>query len=171
MKNKPEHMTQLLGDHLVPKNHPRILFRGKLDGLQAQVVLIQCELQAIGGQDALIADLQEILACLREMMRCEVLDAPFEAERIMGLTYDALREQSHNPRKFFNIPQMALTDYTQGKANALLNSLRAGIREVEAAAVTAFASEDGVSRSDLIQALNRLSSAAHILMCRALAEQ
>jgi len=171
MTNKPEHITQLLGNDLVPKNHPQILFRGKLDSLQAQVVLIQCELQALGGQAALIADLQDILTCLRGIMGCAVLDTPLETERIIGLTYEELRERSHNPQKFFNIPQMALTDYTQGKTVALLNSLRANIREIEAAAVSAFESEHGVSRPDLIRALNRLSSAAHILMCRALAEQ
>ena len=32
---KPEHMTQLFGNKLVCKDHPRILFRGKLDALQA----------------------------------------------------------------------------------------------------------------------------------------
>ena len=36
---KPEHMTQLFGNKLVCKDHPRILFRGKLDALQADVVL------------------------------------------------------------------------------------------------------------------------------------
>ena len=38
---KPEHMTQLFGNKLVCKDHPRILFRGKLDALQADVVLAQ----------------------------------------------------------------------------------------------------------------------------------
>ena len=30
LEEKPEHMTHLNGDLLVPKNHPRILFRGKM---------------------------------------------------------------------------------------------------------------------------------------------
>ena len=38
---KPEHMTQLFGNVLVAKDHPRIHFRGKLDSLQALVVLDQ----------------------------------------------------------------------------------------------------------------------------------
>ena len=38
---KPEQMTQLFGNKLVCKDHPRILFRGKLDALQADVVLAQ----------------------------------------------------------------------------------------------------------------------------------
>ena len=43
---KPEHMTQLFGNKLVCKDHPRILFRGKLDALQADVVLAQAMIQA-----------------------------------------------------------------------------------------------------------------------------
>ena len=42
---KPEHMTQLFGNRLVCKDHPRILFRGKLDALQADVVLAQAMIQ------------------------------------------------------------------------------------------------------------------------------
>ena len=34
---KPEYMTQIEGDMLVVKNHPRIAFRGKLDSLNASV--------------------------------------------------------------------------------------------------------------------------------------
>ena len=30
LEEKPEHMTHLNSQYLVPKNHPRILFRGKL---------------------------------------------------------------------------------------------------------------------------------------------
>ena len=40
---KPEHMTQLEGNVLVPKTHPRITFRGKLDTLQAQAILLALE--------------------------------------------------------------------------------------------------------------------------------
>lgn len=38
-------MTQLFGNKLVCKDHPRILFRGKLDALQADVVLAQAMIQ------------------------------------------------------------------------------------------------------------------------------
>ena len=35
LEEKPEHMTHLHSDLLVPKTHPRILFRGKMDTLEA----------------------------------------------------------------------------------------------------------------------------------------
>ena len=38
---KPEHLTQLAGNQLVPKDHPRIVFRGWLDQLQAEILLLQ----------------------------------------------------------------------------------------------------------------------------------
>ena len=46
---KPEHMTHLVGNVLVVKNHPRILFRGKLDSLQSLFVLAQVEIHEHGG--------------------------------------------------------------------------------------------------------------------------
>ncbi len=68
---KPEHMTQLFGNVLVAKDHPRIHFRGKLDSLQALVVLDQVQI-AEGGCQKLVDDLGNILGVLREMMRCDV---------------------------------------------------------------------------------------------------
>jgi len=164
MAKKPEHLTSLIGNNLVPKNHPRIIFRGKLDSLQAQVVLIQCELE----DRALIADLEDILNCLREISRCEVLDQPFEQDTLIGLSYAELRAQSHNPQKYFGVPVMRLPDYKFGRDYAQINSLRTVIREAELTAVAAFETEEGVSRTDIVQALNRLSSAAFVLMCRML---
>lgn len=35
---KPEHMTHLRGNLLVPKTHPRIAFRGQLVSLQAEII-------------------------------------------------------------------------------------------------------------------------------------
>lgn len=168
---KPEHMTQLFGNKLVCKDHPRILFRGKLDSLQASVVLDQAMIQAAGGSAQLIEDLGDILKDLREMMRCEVLDEEMHTETIIGLTHAELREHSHNPMKFYNIKQMVLPDYTMGTEYALLNQLRAAVRETEVAACTAFHVEKKYIRNDIIEELNRLSSALHIMMCKHLAGQ
>ena len=38
-EEKPEHMTHLRGDVLVPKTHPRIRFRGMIDRLEAELLL------------------------------------------------------------------------------------------------------------------------------------
>ena len=166
---KPEHMTHLYGNVLVPKSHPRILFRGKLDSLQAQIVLIQAKLAESSGNEKIIDDLGDILTVLREMMRCDVLDEEFKNEIIIGLTHAELRERSHDPMRFFHIKQMLLPDYTMGKAYALLNQLRTQIRETEVAANQAFRDGKKCTRADIIEELNRLSSAVHIMMCMYLA--
>ena len=167
---KPEHMTQLFGNVLVAKDHPRIHFRGKLDSLQALVVLDQVQI-AEGGCQKLVDDLGNILGVLREMMRCDVLDEAFKNETIIGLTHAELRERSHNPQKFFGVQYMQLPDYTMGRDYALLNQLRAAVRETEVAATEAFRVGNKYTRKDIIEELNRLSSAIHIMMCMYLAGQ
>lgn len=167
---KPEHMTHLFGNTLVPKDHKRIFFRGKLDSLETLFVLNQTILLEMGESQKLIDDLQDILVSLREMMRCDVMDEPFRREFIIGLNHAELREHSHNPMKFYKIKQMVLPDYTLGKAYALLNQLRAAVRETEVAAATAFHEGRGYTREDIIEELNRMSSAMHIVMCKYLAE-
>ena len=167
---KPEHMTQLFGNVLVAKDHPRIHFRGKLDSLQALVVLGQVQI-AEGGCQKLVDDLGNILGILREMMRCDALDEAFKNETIIGLTHAELRERSHNPQKFFGVQYMQLPDYTMGRDYALLNQLRAAVRETEVAATEAFRVGNKYTRKDIIEELNRLSSAIHIMMCMYLAGQ
>ena len=168
---KPEHMTHLVGNVLVVKNHPRILFRGKLDSLQSLFVLAQVEIHEHGGSQALIDDLDDVLNILREMMRCDVLDEPFTMEKMIGLTHAELREQSHDPKRFFGVKAMVLPDYTMGKDFALLNQLRTAVRETEVAAAEAFHDGAKYTRGDIIEELNRMSTAMHIMMCRYLAGQ
>ena len=79
-EEKPEHMTHLNGDVLVRKDHPRILFRGKLDTLEAELIL--CQL----ADESLAAPVGEILALARQIIRCEVLEEPLKWEKLCGLT-------------------------------------------------------------------------------------
>ena len=57
---KPEHMTHLRGNLLVPKTHPRIAFRGQLDSLQAEIICLQAE-ACDRKQEKLVTDLGDIL--------------------------------------------------------------------------------------------------------------
>ena len=166
---KPEHMTHLYGNTLVAKDHKRILFRGKLDSLEALFVLNQSILLEMGESEKLIEDLQDIVRSLRVMMPCDVLDEPFRREFLIGLSHKELREHSHNPMKYYNVKQMVLPDYTLGRAYALLNQLRAAVRETEVAAAAAFHEGKTYTREDIIEELNRMSSAMHIVMCKYLA--
>ena len=167
---KPEYMTQIEGDMLVVKNHPRIAFRGKLDSLQALIVLDQAILNEKTGYGKMIADLDDILGVLREIMRCDALNEPLRVEKIIGLTSAELRERSHAPMKFFHVKYMRLPDYKMGIAYALLNQLRTAVREAEVTAVNAFKNGTNYERQDILEIFNRLPSAVHIMMCTYLQE-
>lgn len=166
---KPEHMCQISGNFLVPKNHPRILFRGKLDSLQTMVVLDQALMSESGTSAKLIEDLNSVLSALQNIMKCEVLDEVLESGLIIGLTHRELHDRSHDPMKFFGIKQMLMPNYTMGSQYAMLNQLRAAIREVEVVAADCFCQKGKCSRGDIVEELNRLSSALHVMMCKWLA--
>ena len=123
------------------------------------------------GEDmSLIEDLEDVLNSIREMMRCDVLEEPFTRDKIIGLTHAELREHSHYPMKYYKVKQMVLPSYKLGKTYALLNQMRTAVRETEVAAATAFHNGKGYDRCDIIEELNRMSSAMHILMCKHLAK-
>ena len=71
-EEKPEHMTHLYGDVLVPKNHPRILLRGKMDTLESELILCQLADKSLEGP------VGEILGLARQIIRCEVLGEPLK---------------------------------------------------------------------------------------------
>ena len=166
-REKPEQMTHLYGNTLVEKTHPRIVLRGKLDTLEAQIICLQA---CCGAREKLVRDLDEALAFTRRILSCEVTGKPLGAGRLLRLDEGGLREQSHNPQKYFGFGHI-LPDHRLGGVCAGLNLLRALAREAELAAVAAFCKEGQVQRGDLLQALNRLSSAFYIMMCRQKAGQ
>lgn len=166
---KPETWTELEAGRLVPKDHPRIRFRGQIDLLQARIVLAQAMLEERRAEPKLIGDLQNILDFLRQLTRCEVLDEPLGDQRLLGLTPEELRAQSHDPQTYFGVEWMKLPQGSMGVAYALVNELRAQARVAETHAVAAFQGRPTPAQEQVLQVMNRLSSAFHILMCRLLA--
>ncbi|HZK54289.1 MAG TPA: phosphate propanoyltransferase [Desulfosporosinus sp.] len=161
---KPEHMTHLHQGDLVTKTHPVIAYRGQLDLLQCELVEAQVVFEQVG-EASLTLKLEEIAAFARDLMVHEVKESPFQWTTLIGLTPEELREQSHHPEKYFGIEHTPLS-YTHGIVVAKLQHLRAKSREVELYANRAFTNESGeCTRTDLIQPLNRLSSAFYILAC------
>ena len=163
---KPEEMTHLSGNLLVPKTHRRIAFRGELDALQAQVLL--CAQEA---DEPLRTALEEILHCLRNLLRAEVLEESVEKIRLLGLSEEELREHSHYPQKYYGQTHFQPKS-SDDRLLLLLNQLRTQIRKTELSCCHAFSDRDGKStRPDLVQTLNRLSAACYILMIRRKAEK
>lgn len=165
-EEKPEEMTQLFGNRLVPKDHPRIQFRGRLDWLQGEVVLAQAEMVERGTDPKLVAELEETLTLLRQIMRSDVLDEPLCQVTLLGLSDSELRAQSHDPERYFGVRSMTLPHHSMGVAYAHLNRLRTAARLTEEAAVAAYRPRPTQAQKQILQAMNRLSSAYHILMCR-----
>ena len=167
-KEKPEYMTHLRGNVLVPKTHPRIEFRGQLDSLQADIVCLQAQAYD-EGKLTLVEDLGQVLLAVQHVLGAEVKEEPMKLIELFGLSDEELREQSHNVKKYIGIDH-PIPDYRMGRMAAELNRLRTRIREVELSAARAFIAEDGsISRQDIIQQLNRMSSGVYIIYCRWLA--
>jgi ethanolamine utilization cobalamin adenosyltransferase len=158
LREKPEHLTHLNGDVLVPKTHPRITFRGVMDTLQAEMIL--CQLMV---SPEIAQSLQELLELSREIIACDVLDKTLHWERLLGLTEEELRSRSHRPQDFYGQPHF-MPSASDGTAVVWLNRCRCAVRSAELAACRAFETPEGNSRPDLLKALNRMSSSVYLLM-------
>lgn len=153
---KPEDMTHLRSNLLVKKDHPRIVFRGKLDSLEAKIITAQSV--SSGEGNTLICDrLDEVLSFIRTMLGCEVKEERFKVDKLFGLDENQIHEISHHPEKYFGIGHL-YPSYKMGRLFCVLNELRTCVREAELKAVTVFA-----DRQDMILGLNRLSSAIYLL--------
>ena len=158
LEEKPEHMTHLNAEVLVPKTHPRILFRGKMDTLEAELILSQ--LTAVDLYEAL----EEILALARQLIRCDVLEEPVPARKLCGLTETEIRTRSHFPQEYYGQPHF-MPGAADGAVIVRLNRTRCAVREAELAAVEAFSDGEGNPvRPDILRALNRMSSMLYLLM-------
>ena len=157
-EEKPEHMTHLNGEVLVPKTHPRIRFRGKMDTLEAELILCQ---RIPGAPEAALG---EILTLARKILRCDVLDEPLIWDTLCGLSEQEQRERSHMPQDYYGQPHF-MPQASDGPVIAGLNRARCFAREAELAAVEAFYDRDGnLIREDIPKALNRMSSMLYLLM-------
>lgn len=167
---KPETMTHLYENVLVYKDEPRIVLRGKLDSLQAKIIETQAAFAFDKANERLIAELKEILDYSRQILGNEVLNKPMDENvLLLGLDEKQIRDISHNPMKYFDMKQMVLIEYSDGIVVAKLNLLRTLVREAEIEALKAFRKGDSFERSDIVMALNRLSSIFHILIYREMA--
>lgn len=157
-EEKPEHMTHLNREILVPKTHPRIAFRGAMDTLEAELILAQLAAPKSAGK------LEEILSLARKIIRCDVLEEPLEVTVLCGLTEQEMRHRSHFPQEYYGIAHF-MPASSDGAAIARLNRARCAAREAELKACDAFADREGrIIRMDILRAMNRMSSMLYLLM-------
>ena len=168
LMNKPEHMTHLRGNTLVFKDHPVIKYRGALDYLESRIILAQIVAQKEGYM-GVVEDLEEIITLVRKLIRVQITGEKLGDFTVLGLDAKQIREHSHHSTKHYGVSHF-LPNYKQGEVVANLNVLRTLARRTELVAYDAFKDADkNVSRDDIIQALNRLSSIFWVMMCRFIA--
>ncbi len=148
---------------MAPKNDPRLKLRGKLDTLIARTVLIQEEFDPEGRCPELAACLKDIRAALGNALKAEVTGETMEPAGMGGLDAKTLHAVSHNPLRYLGIDHL-LPESGHGLQTARLNLLRAEVREAELIAADIFIARDfSVTRPDIMEGLNRLSSAVYVL--------
>ncbi len=161
LEEKPEHMTHLNAEVLVPKTHPRIAFRGAVDTLESELILTQIAVPESASK------LEEILTLARKILRCDVLEEPLEDAPLCGLTQAEQRRRSHFPQEYFGTAHF-MPSAADGEKIARLNRVRCAAREAELRAADAFDHREGnPTRPDILRALNRMSSMLYILMLEA----
>lgn len=159
LAQKPEYMTHLNAEFLVEKTHPRIVFRGVMDSLEASLLLAAAETEGM-----IRTQLLEALAYTRYLLGQEVLEQSIACKALGGMNEKELRERSHRPQDFYGKPHF-MPEPEDGKHLLLVNAARCKAREAELAAVRAFQNREGLpQRLDLLQALNRLSSFLYLIM-------
>lgn len=168
LQSKPEELTHLRGNLLVPKTHPQIAFRGQLDSLMAQLLLLENRASEMG-ESELLGDLQELMSFLRDILGAEVKDEPLVEKTVMGMNREQIRRFSHDIKGTLGIDH-PIPDCSMEKICLELNLFRTKVREAELCAAGAFQDDaDKCIRQDIIQAMNRLSSCVYIVFCRKIA--
>lgn len=162
---KPDALTHLTAEKMVAKSDPRLGFRAALDGTIALAVWLQIELA-----ESWQPWLADIRSRLGNIMRADAVDEPLAEQTIVGLSEDALHRLSHQPLRYLDHDHL-VPEASHGREAALLNLLRAKVRETETLAAQVFITRRfEVQRPDILQALNRLSSAVYVMMILSVAK-
>ena len=157
-------MTVLHGGETVIKCDKRIVLRGEIDMTCAVCLRALTETKKINKE---IADkLCEVLDVLKKISRCEALEEICEFCGVFGMSCEELREASNFPEKHLGkkhfVPSYDITEEV-----CAINELRAQIRRCEREAVAVFEKCGMEWAKSIAVCLNRLSSAAYILMLKA----
>lgn len=160
LAEKPEHLTHLVDDQsLVPKTHPRMDLRGKLDLLEGHLFDAQVAADAAGCRP-LVGELEEVVELVRRIVGAEVTGRPLGEWKLCGMEPARIRWASHHTHELFGVPFM-YPSVRHGPPVAKLYLARAIAREAERALLRALP-----EREDLLLALNRISSLLYVLTCK-----
>ncbi|MBQ7577266.1 MAG: hypothetical protein IJT21_03245 [Synergistaceae bacterium] len=147
---------------MTDKTTTRIILRGKLDSLNAQIIY----LQSGSNNPEFIADLEQVREIVRSLQACEARDEIFDGRlTLFGLDEDEIHKRSHNPKNFYGIGHI-LPAHEMGRPAASINLLRTLVREIELISCKTFINDE----LRINHVLNRLSSALYIMTYKYLPE-
>ncbi len=164
---KPENKTHLDAHTLVRKDHPRIVLRGLLDALQADILLAQVVALQRGQSDC-AHWLEDALVLTRHALACDVKQTPLPPWSLDGMTEADVHDASHHPERILPSGH-AMPAAADGELAARMNQLRTRARQAEIQAVAAYGDQRGGCGESLVLALNRLSSYFYVLQLREIA--
>lgn len=163
---KPDTLTHLNADTLVSKNDPRIHLRGQIDSAIACAVWIQAELAESDKPSSrrIAPYLADIRSDLGNVLRAEATGEPLRPMHMGEFDADAIHRLSHAPLQHLGYDHI-VPEAAHGLTAARLNLLRTAIRNVELVAARLYIGGDfEIARPDILEGLNRLSSAVYVLM-------
>ena len=161
-----EGMTCLDAATVVPKSHPRIMLRGKLDTLLAATVLAQTQFDPKNTLSPYLKEcLADVAGWVMHVLSAEVSGNACAPSSMGGMDELALHAVSRDPKKYLGLDPF-MPNAAMGTNAALCNWLRALARETEVTAV-----RSGLEREDIAASLNRLSSAVYVLVLLTLAAE
>ncbi len=162
---KPENMTHLFGNILVPKLNKRIVLRGKIDTLLAEWNVVHKKLLEKKNKK-LSEDLDSIFSFIKKVMISEMTDNELSEVAVLGYTFEQIRDISHNPKKNYGLEHLFDINPNYEELILDLNLIRAKIREIELYAVETFSNNYGIKEEKIVKAFNRMSSAIYIMMLK-----
>ena len=161
---KPSLLTHLDNQTLVLKNHPRIALRGRLDSITAHCITLQHQLPAASEFASVAGYLADLRSYMGTILRAEVSGEQLPGVSMGAMDSATLHKISHDPLKYLQHDHIVPAQ-EHGLDVALLNTLRAQVREVELLATDTYLDADlNLTRPDIVAGLNRLSSAIYVLM-------
>lgn len=159
-------MTWINADTQGPKTCGRIIFRGKMDTLLASAMLVQTQFDPKDRLPGLLKDcLRDVKNWIMQVLAAELSGAAPEIAGMAGMNMEALHAVSRDPVRYLGM-EHCMAHESQGGNVALVNWLRAQVRETEIAALRNLPGD-----SPVCCALNRLSSALYVLMLLIMAAQ
>ncbi len=141
------------------KGSLEIRFRGELDDCIAHALFLHSQ---TNNENAKIW-LNAIRSILGNVMAATCMDIQLKPFEIDILSCEQIHKYSHNPMRYLRHDHI-VPNTSHNPECLRINTLRTKIRLLENTAYNLYADEQSVKRPDILNTLNRLSSACYVLM-------